>query len=49
MRQYSASPVIQKLVTDRASYFPNDWQDQFYNVVWNVDTAQGLAWMFGAA
>jgi hypothetical protein len=40
MRQYSASPVIQKLVTDRASYFPNDWQDQFYNVVWNVDTAQ---------
>lgn len=42
MRQYSASPVIQKLVTDRASYFPNDWQDQFYNVVWNVDTAQGF-------
>jgi hypothetical protein len=42
MRQYAASPVIQKLVTDRTSYFPNDWQDQFYNVVWNVDTAQGF-------
>ncbi len=42
MRQYAASPVIQKLVADRATYFPNDWQDQFYNVVWNVDTAQGF-------
>ncbi len=42
MRQYAASPVIQKLVAARATYFPNDWQDQFYNVVWNVDTAQGF-------
>ncbi len=42
MRQYAASPVIQKLVADRGTYFPNDWQDQFYRVVWNVDTAQGF-------
>lgn len=42
MKQYAASPVIQQLVSDRASYFPNAWQDQFYNVVWNVDTAQGF-------
>ena len=42
MRQYAASPVIQQLVVDRASYFPTAWQDQFYDVVWNVDTAQGF-------
>lgn len=42
MKQYAASPVIQQLVSDRVSYFPNAWQDQFYNVVWNVDTAQGF-------
>lgn len=42
MRQYAASPVIQQYVSDWASYFPTDWQNQFYNVVWNVDTAQGF-------
>lgn len=42
MRQYAASPVIQKLIADRDSYFPNDWQDQFYGNIWNVDTAQGI-------
>lgn len=42
MKQYSASPIIQRLISDRASYFPADWQDQFYGAVWNVDTAQGF-------
>lgn len=42
MKQYAASPVIQQLIADRDSYFPNTWQDQFYDMVWNVDTAQGF-------
>ena len=42
MKQYAASPVIRQLVSDRKSYFPTTWQDQFYDVVWNVDTAQGF-------
>lgn len=42
MRQYAASPVIKQLVTDRTSYFPNTWQQQFYDVVWNIDNAQGI-------
>lgn len=42
MKQYAASPVIQQLIADRDSYFPNTWQDQFYGMVWNVDTAQGF-------
>lgn len=42
MRQYAASPVIQKLVADRATYFPDSWADDFYNNYWNIDTAAGL-------
>jgi len=42
MKQYAASPVIQKLVSDRDSYFPSNWHEDFYNVIWNVDTAQGI-------
>lgn len=42
MKQYAASPVIQQLISDRASYFPNSWQDQFYNNIWNINTAQGI-------
>lgn len=42
MKQYAASPVIQQLVADRKTYFQNGWQDQFYNNVWNVDTAKGF-------
>lgn len=42
MRQYASSPTIQQLVADRQNYFSPTWQDQFYNVVWNVDTAQGF-------
>lgn len=41
MKQYAASPIIQQLIADRATYFPTAWQQQFYDVVWNVDTAQG--------
>lgn len=42
MKQYAASPVIQKLIEDRRGYFNTGWQDQVYNIVWNVDTAQGF-------
>lgn len=42
MRQYAASPIIQKLIEDRRAYFDDAWMDQFYSVLWNVDTAQGL-------
>lgn len=42
MKQYAASPVINRLISDRESYFPATWQEDFYNVVWNVDTAQGI-------
>ncbi|WAX22803.1 hypothetical protein MAJJADAN_00041 [Pseudomonas phage Amjad_SA] len=42
MKQYAASPAINKLIADRDSYFANDWQDDFYNVIWNVDTAEGI-------
>lgn len=41
MRQYAASPVIQRIVADRKSYFPSAWQDEFYDNYWNIDTAQG--------
>lgn len=42
MKQYAASPTIIKLNEDRRGYFQNGWQDDFYNIVWNVDTAQGF-------
>jgi len=42
MRQYSASPIIQTLIEDRKGYFNTGWQNQTYNMVWNVDTAQGF-------
>lgn len=42
MKQYEASPVINKLLDDRSSYFNTGWGDQFYSIVWNVDTAQGF-------
>lgn len=41
MKQYAASPVIQQLVADRATYFASDWQNEFYDNYWNVDTATG--------
>lgn len=41
MKQYAASPAIQQLIADRKTYFPTDWQNQFYDNYWNVDTAQG--------
>lgn len=42
MKQYSASQTINKLIADRAEYFNNEWIDDFYSNIWNVDTAQGL-------
>ena len=41
MKQYAASPVIQKIVADRSSYFQNSWVNDFYNNYWNIDTATG--------
>lgn len=42
MKQYAASPIIQKLISDRDGYFATNWPDQFYSNVWNIDTAQGF-------
>lgn len=42
MRQYAASPRIKQLVTYNTEYFSASWVDEFYSVVWNVDTAQGF-------
>lgn len=42
MKQYAASTTIQQLITDWDSYFNTNWEDQLYNIVWNVDTAQGF-------
>lgn len=42
MRQYAASPRIKQLITYSTEYFSASWVDEFYNVVWNVDTAQGF-------
>ena len=42
MRQYAASPRIKQLIRYNTEYFSASWVDEFYNVVWNVDTAQGF-------
>ena len=42
MRQYAASPRIKQLISYHTEYFDATWVDEFYNVVWNVDTAQGF-------
>lgn len=42
MRQYAASPRIKQLITYHNEYFSATWVDEFYGVVWNVDTAQGF-------
>jgi hypothetical protein len=42
MKQYAASTTIQQLITDWDSYFNTNWENQLYDVVWNVDTAQGF-------
>lgn len=42
MRQYSASPRIKQLISYHSEYFEATWVDDFYDVVWNVDTAQGF-------
>lgn len=42
MRQYAASTRIKQLITYHTDYFSASWVDEFYNVVWNVDTAQGF-------
>jgi hypothetical protein len=42
MRQYAASPRIKQLITYHSEYFSASWVDEFYDVAWNVDTAQGF-------
>lgn len=43
MKQYVASPIIQARIANRASYLaPDAWQQQLYDVVLNLDTAQGF-------
>jgi hypothetical protein len=42
MRQYAASPKIRQLISYHTDYFSVSWVDEFYDVVWNVDTAQGF-------
>lgn len=42
MKQYASSPILNSLVDYRRGYFDNGWGDQFYSLVWNVDTAQGF-------
>lgn len=42
MRQYASSPRIKQLNSYHTEYFSAEWADEFYDVVWNVDTAQGF-------
>lgn len=42
MKQYAASPVINQLIDYRKGYFDQDWSNSFYDVIWNIDTAQGF-------
>lgn len=42
MKQYAASPIIQTIISDRESYFVTGWQDQFYDLIWNMDTNKGI-------
>lgn len=42
MRQYAASPRIKQIISYHTEYFSATWVDDFYNVVWNIDTAQGF-------
>lgn len=42
MKQYAASPVINQLIDYRKGYFSQDWSNSFYDVVWDIDTAQGF-------
>lgn len=42
MMQYAASPRIKQLISYHNEYFSASWVNEFYDVVWNVDTAQGF-------
>lgn len=42
MRQYAASPIIQKLIENTKGYFSTTWEQELFDVVWNVDTARGV-------
>lgn len=42
MKQYAASTILNHLIGDRNVYFETSWGNQFYDTVWNIDTAQGF-------
>ena len=42
MKQYAASPILNILIDYRKEYFNQEWADEFYSNIWNVDTAQGF-------
>lgn len=43
IRQYAASPRMQQLMANMANYLDSSrWTGEFYNVLWNVDTAEGF-------
>jgi hypothetical protein len=42
MKQYAASPILNQFRADWEGYFNTGWQDELFDVVWNVDTAQGF-------
>lgn len=40
MKQYASSPILNSLQDYRKEYFSQDWEEEFYNNIWNIDTAQ---------
>lgn len=42
MKQYAASKILNILIDYRKEYFNQEWADEFYSNIWNVDTAQGF-------
>lgn len=42
IKQYQHSPIIKKLVENHFFYFNNFIFDDFYKIVWNINTAQGF-------
>ena len=41
-RQYAASPRLRQIISYNTEYFKTEWVEDFYNIVWNIDTAQGF-------
>lgn len=39
MKQYNNSPIIQQIIGFWQQYFCADTEEDFYNLIWNIDTA----------